>query len=159
MSRSRHRAPPARPLTRCSAALALALLAAGCDRQGADTKTAATSTENAPGSSSHASARSANAEPYAAMAARRRALVADAAEALDETYAALGLLARNDPDGAAEALARATGKLEVVLAAEPKLALAPVAVDVRTYDLVATPKDVDVCRAVTNQATGAPARC
>ncbi|MET1083421.1 MAG: YfdX family protein [Burkholderiales bacterium] len=152
MCSSKHRAPLARSLTCCSVALTLGLLAAGCDRERGRTHPAATSTEHAPGSSSRTSAPSADAEPYAALAVRRRALVADAAEALDETYAALGLLARNDLDGAADALARATGKLEVVLAAEPTLALAPVAVDVRSYDLVASPTAVEALRKTAEEA-------
>ena len=152
MPDSTHSAPLARSLACCSAALALGLLTAGCEREAGDLEPAATSTASAPGSSSQATATSSEAEPYERLAARRRALIADAAEALDETYAALGLLAKEDHDGAAEALARATGKLEVVLTAEPELALAPVAVDVRTYDVLATPEDVDALRRIAEEA-------
>ena len=91
-------------------------------------------------------------DPYGAFAVRRDVLIADAVEALDETYSALGLLAAQDNDGAAEALARATGKLEIVLTAEPGLALAPVAVDVRTYDVIASPDDVDRLRQAAEEA-------
>ena len=152
MPGSKHSARVARSLTRCSVALALGLLLAACEREAEDAKTAASSTSNAAGSSSRANAPSNEAEPYAALADRRKPLIADATDALDETYAALGLLAEEDYDGAAEALARATGKLEVVLAAEPELALAPVAADIRTYDVLVTPEDVDTLRNAAEEA-------
>ena len=80
------------------------------------------------------------------LAAKRKSLIAEAASALQETLAALDLLAGNDPSGAVEALARATGKLEIVLAADPQLALAPVDVGITTHDVVATPEAVSALR-------------
>ncbi|KRA84006.1 YfdX family protein [Altererythrobacter sp. Root672] len=138
----------ARPWTACSLALALGLLLAGCERE-ADDATSALASE---ASSSRADALSSEPQTYEALAETRKALVGDAAQALDETYAALGMLAEKDFDGAADALARATGKLEVVVTADPELALVPVAVELRTHDLIATPGDVDALRKAAEEA-------
>jgi hypothetical protein len=134
-----------------SATLALGLLVAGCDAGTVDTKQDAAAV-NSAAAPSRTTAPANEADPYPAFAARRQVLIADAVEAFDETYAALGLLAKQDNEGAADALARATGKLEVVLTAEPGLALAPVAVNVRTYDVIATPADVDRLRRRAEEA-------
>jgi hypothetical protein len=80
------------------------------------------------------------------FAAKRNTLIADAASALQETHVALDLLAKNDSRGAIEALTRATGKLDIVLAADPQLALAPVDVDVTILDVIATPEAVNGLR-------------
>lgn len=151
MPGSTHCSPLIRSRALASVALALGLLVVGCDAGTVDSKQDATQTNSAE-ALPRAAAPSNEAEPYAAFAARRQVLIADAVEALDETYAALGLLAKQDNDGAADALARATGKLEVVLTAEPGLALAPVAMNVRTYDLIAAPEDVDRLRRRAEEA-------
>ena len=152
MPGSKPSSPLARSFACGSAALALGLLVAACDTGAVDSEPTGATTEDATGSTPRAAAPSSETDPYGAFAARRDVLIADAVEALDETYTALGLLAAQDNDGAAEALARATGKLEVVLTAEPDLALAPVAVDVRTYDVIASPEDVDRLRQAAEEA-------
>lgn len=86
------------------------------------------------------------------VAEQRRRLVADAATALQETQRAFDLLAADKPDDAVGALERATGKLDLVLAADPGLALAPVDVRVVIHDVLAEPEAVTVVR---SQATDA----
>jgi hypothetical protein len=153
MPGSKHSLSLARSVACCSAALAFGLLVAGCDAPAVDPQRAAGATDTtAADSPARARAPSSGAEPYGAFAARRELLLADAVEALDETYTALGLLAQQDTDGASEALARATGKLEIVLTAEPRLALAPVAVNVRTHDVLAAPEEVDRLRRLAEEA-------
>ncbi|GAA0736451.1 YfdX family protein [Sphingomonas japonica] len=80
------------------------------------------------------------------IADKRRTLIADAISALQESYTALDLMAAGNADKAVAALARATGKLDIVLAADPELALAPVDVRVATHDVIATPADVKQLR-------------
>jgi transposase-like protein len=65
------------------------------------------------------------------------ALLDEALAAIDETYIALEALDNEGVDGALEALARVTGQLEIILARDPELALAPVDTTVVTYDLYA----------------------
>ena len=152
MPGSKHSSTLAHSLAWSSAALALGLLLVACDTGAVDPEPTGATTEEAAEGAPRATAPSSETDPYGAFAVRRDVLIADAVEALDETYSALGLLAAQDNDGAAEALARATGKLEIVLTAEPGLALAPVAVDVRTYDVIASPDDVDRLRQAAEEA-------
>lgn len=77
-----------------------------------------------------------------AVSERRKRLVDDAVEALDETAKALQALERDDVDAALDSLALATGKLDLVVARHPALALAPVDVRLVTYDVYATVDDV-----------------
>lgn len=74
---------------------------------------------------------------------RRRELVDDAVEALDETQKALKALEDGDTEAALDALAIATGKLDLVVARNPRLALAPVDVRAVTYDLFATMESIE----------------
>lgn len=142
---------PRRAVLATSCSVALALMIAGCDHKARNPNMAAVT----PASAAPAPVASSDANAYGSLADKRKALNADAVAALDETYAALGLLAQNNPDGAADALARATGKLEVVLTADPTLALVPVAVDAKTYDVIATPAQVDALRKRAQQALDA----
>jgi len=71
------------------------------------------------------------------VAEAENALLDEALTAIDETYIALEALDNDDIDGALEALARVTGQLEIILARDPELALAPVDTTVVTYDLYA----------------------
>lgn len=80
------------------------------------------------------------------IAAKRRALVADAVTAMRETEAALVALAATKPDDALAALERATGKLDIILAADPGLALAPVEVRSTVHDVIAAPDAVAALR-------------
>ena len=75
-------------------------------------------------------------------AERREKIFAEATAALDETANAMQALDDEKPEEALAALERATGKLELILAREPDLALAPVDVEVVTYDLLASPDTV-----------------
>ena len=82
-------------------------------------------------------------------AEKRKKITADAIEAVNETKHALTLLDENKPDEALAALEKVTGKLELILARDPKLSLAPVDVEVVTHDLLASP---DTVKAVIKEA-------
>ena len=75
-------------------------------------------------------------------AEKRKNILADASAALDETVKALKALDEDKPDDALASLERATGKLELILARDSGLALAPVDLEVVTYDLLANPDTV-----------------
>jgi YfdX protein len=66
---------------------------------------------------------------------KRKALMADATSAIQETQAALKTLDEGKTSQAIAALERATGKLDLILARDPKLELAPAGVSVTTYDV------------------------
>jgi hypothetical protein len=66
---------------------------------------------------------------------KRRTLMADATSAIQETQTALRFLDNGNTKGALAALERATGKLDVILARDPTLELAPAGVAVVTYDV------------------------
>lgn len=68
---------------------------------------------------------------------KRQQLIGEAENAIDDTEKALKALNEKKNKEALDALAAATGKLELLLARNPKLALAPVRTDVITHDLVA----------------------
>lgn len=86
------------------------------------------------------------------IAAKRRTLIAEAVEALRETNIALGLLAAGQTDEARAALARATGRLEIVLSADPELALAPVDVRATVHELVIAPSALETIRRRVEEA-------
>ena len=69
---------------------------------------------------------------------KRKQIIQEAVDAINQTNKALRALEDNKPKEALAALEEATGKLELILAREPDLALAPIDVDVTTYDLYAT---------------------
>jgi hypothetical protein len=69
--------------------------------------------------------------------------------AIDETRNALKCLDGNQKDNALQALEQATGKLDLILARDPKLALAPTRVDAVTYDVYA---DIDKVMAARKDA-------
>ena len=71
-------------------------------------------------------------------AEKRKEIVAEAVAALNETRAALKALDDKNGKEALSALERATGKLEIILARDPALALAPTGVSAATYDVLAT---------------------
>jgi hypothetical protein len=66
---------------------------------------------------------------------KRKTLMADATSAIQETQAALKTLDEGKTNQAIAALERATGKLDLILARDPKLELAPAGVSVTTYDV------------------------
>ncbi|MFS2004142.1 YfdX family protein [Duganella sp. CT11-25] len=76
-------------------------------------------------------------------------LIAEAQSAVAETERALRALNEKKNSEALDALAVATGKLELILARNPKLALAPVRTDVITHDLFAK---IDTVKAAVNEA-------
>ena len=82
-------------------------------------------------------------------AEKRKKITADAVAAVNETKKALKLLDEKKKEEALTALERATGKLELILARDPTLALAPVDVEVVTYDLLAS---LDTVKAMIHDA-------
>lgn len=80
---------------------------------------------------------------------RRTKLEADAIAALNETRKALRALDEKKTDEALTALEKVTGKLELIVARDPGLALAPVEVSVTTYDLLA---DLDTIELIIDRA-------
>jgi hypothetical protein len=66
---------------------------------------------------------------------KRKTLLADATSAIQETQNALKLLDDGKKKEALAALERATGKLDIILARDPALTLAPAGVNVLTVDL------------------------
>ena len=77
-----------------------------------------------------------------AAADKRKKLFADATAALAETHKALKALENKNNDAALKALAEATGKLDLIVARDPKLAQTPVATEVVTYDLLSDPNTI-----------------
>ena len=69
--------------------------------------------------------------------AKRAQLLKNAQVAIDETHKALDALDKNKNDEALAALERVTGKLDLILARDPKLALAPVSMETIVRDLYA----------------------
>ncbi len=83
------------------------------------------------------------------VAQRRKEVLAEAVIAVEESKRALTALEEDRPDEALDALAVATGKLELVLARDLSLVMAPVDVDIRTHDLNAS---VDAIEATVGHA-------
>lgn len=73
-------------------------------------------------------------------------LIQEAVAALQETQNALTAIDKHKNDDAIAALERATGKLEIVLARTPDLALAPVDLSVTTHDVLGTIQNVENLR-------------
>lgn len=73
---------------------------------------------------------------------KRAQLLKDAQSAIDESRKALEALDHDKKDDALAALANATGKLDLIVARDPKLALAPVGVATVVRDLYANPDTV-----------------
>lgn len=82
-------------------------------------------------------------------AEKRKHLIADAQTAIAETRKALKALEENKPKVAVDALAIATGKLELVLARNPQLSLAPIDTEIMTQDLLS---NHDTVKAVIKEA-------
>jgi len=77
---------------------------------------------------------------------KRQEIISEAVSALQETFNALKALEAGKKEEALKALANATGKLELVVARDPKLAFAPVDVSMTTFDVLATAQDVITAR-------------
>ncbi len=84
------------------------------------------------------------AEADKATAERRQKIIQEAVEAIAHTKNALTALEEERIDDALEALALTTGKLELIVAREPELALAPTDVAIITRDLYATPAAIQM---------------
>jgi hypothetical protein len=82
---------------------------------------------------------------------KRKTLLGDATGAIQDTQAALKHLDDGKTKEALDALERATGKLDVILARDPKLELAPAGVGVVTYDVQG---GLDAVKKVRQQAEG-----
>lgn len=80
---------------------------------------------------------------------QRKKIVEEAVAAIKQTQKALQALNDGKTDDALKALEVATGKLELILARDPKLALVPVDVSMVTHDLFA---DVDTVKAAIKEA-------
>ena len=76
----------------------------------------------------------------------------DATSAIRETQNELQALDEKKNKEAIAALERAAGKLEIILAREPELALAPSGVNVVTYDILS---DIDAIKALRKKAEDA----
>lgn len=82
-------------------------------------------------------------------AEKRQKLVEEAVSAVDMTREALASLDKDDTDKALETLEKITGKLELLVARNPSLALIPVGVTTTIHDLFA---EVETIEKVVDQA-------
>ncbi len=73
---------------------------------------------------------------------KRDSIIVEAVTALEHTQKAIDALKQKKKLEALDALAIITGKLDIVIAREPDMANAPIAVRVEEFDLYATPEDV-----------------
>lgn len=80
---------------------------------------------------------------------KRKKIIEEAVTAIRETENAIKALDNGKPDEALASLERASGKLEILLAREPELALAPVSVHPVIHGIIA---DVDKIRDIRNKA-------
>ena len=76
-------------------------------------------------------------------AEKRKEIIAEAVSALSETRSALKALDEEKTKDALSALEKATGKLEIILARDPSLALAPTGVRTETYDIIGSLNDIN----------------
>lgn len=76
-------------------------------------------------------------------AEKRKEIVAEAVSALSETRNALKALDDEKTKDALSSLEKATGKLEIILARDPSLALAPTSVRTETYDIIGSLDDIN----------------
>lgn len=80
---------------------------------------------------------------------KRKRIIQEAADAIAQTKEAIEALQNENADEALAALERVTGKLEIILAREPELALAPTEVTTTTHDLYA---NADTIKRVVKEA-------
>ncbi|RKZ95791.1 MAG: hypothetical protein DRQ43_05015 [Gammaproteobacteria bacterium] len=80
---------------------------------------------------------------------KRKKITADAISAVNETNQALKLLEEKKTEEALEVLAKITGRLELIMARDPRLALAPVNVRITTFDMLSS---LDTIKAIIRQA-------
>lgn len=78
------------------------------------------------------------------IAEKRKKILAEATAAISESRKALKALDENNTDKALKALEMAVGKLELLMVRDPELALAPLNMDVVTYDLYSKPQTIEL---------------
>lgn len=88
-------------------------------------------------------------DTQAQTAEKRQKITAEALTALQETTNALKALDEGKTENALASLEKATGKLEIVLAREPRLAFAPVAVTSSSQDIITS---TDAAKRMVDQA-------
>jgi YfdX protein len=76
-----------------------------------------------------------DAERRGVVEAKRKAMLEEGISAVEETKNALSALEKNSKDEALAALQKATGKLEILVSRDPKMALTPIDVDVIAHDI------------------------
>jgi YfdX protein len=131
------------------------LFASGCSRSEQGKSTSVEASSIAPSSSATAGPKAEPQSPEAqavepqvqseveSMEAQKRAsLLGDAQAALDQTRGALAALDNGDKQAALSALGQASGKLDLVVSRDPKLAFAPIDVSTSFFDLYTTPDTV-----------------
>lgn len=91
-------------------------------------------------------------QQHGQTAQKRKEVLSEATAAIRETENALKALDENKNKEALAMLERAAGKLDVILAREPRLALAPVAVSSSTIDVLTS---IDAVKALVNRAEDA----
>lgn len=82
---------------------------------------------------------------------QRKKITQEAVSALDETRQALAALKKKKFKDALKHLERASGKLNIVLARDPELALAPIDVTVKIYDVATTPEAIENAKITANE--------
>ena len=87
-------------------------------------------------------------------AEKRKVIMLEASSAISETENALKALDEEKKNDALASLERATGKLEIILARDPKLAFAPMGVTVVTHDLLADTSAVNAMRSRAEELMG-----
>ena len=97
-------------------------------------------------------ARDVQSETDKQAAERRKEIMQEAVDALAQTKDALTALEEERIDDALEALAITTGKLEIIVAREPSLALAPTDVSIVSHDLYGTKEAVQTAIAQARTA-------
>lgn len=78
------------------------------------------------------------------ISTERQSIIDEAVVAIQETQHALKALDTNNKSEALKALEAAIGKLDLLLAKEPKIQLAPLDVNIMLHDIYATPETVKV---------------
>lgn len=131
-----------------TAAAAFLLIAPACS--GAQSNAAVTQSKSDGAVAAAAGTNTSKSTP--AIPADRGRMIAEAVSALQETQSALLAIDRNERDKAMEALARATGKLEILLARDPRLALAPVDAAVVTRDVIGDQRALEALRERAEEA-------
>jgi hypothetical protein len=77
---------------------------------------------------------------------QRKKIIDEAVSAIQDTKKALKALEDKKPEEALKALERATGKLDIILARDPQLALAPIDVTIMTRDVYGTVEQIKQVR-------------